>query len=112
MTNQETVIQIVDSYTEKAPSKLDELKKFDKKVRRPSTVFAYVFGTISALVLGVGMCLAMKVIGDIMAVGIVIGVVGIAMCIATYPIYKKMLRSAKRKNADKIKQMSDALLNA
>ena len=112
MNYRESIKKIAQSYEEKQPSKVDELKKLDRKIRRPANVFAYTFGTISALVLGFGMCLAMEVLFDLMAVGIVIGVVGIIMCVLTYPIYKKMLASAKRKNAPKIKEMANNLLNA
>ena len=55
-------------------TKLEELKALDAKVHRPAAVFAYTFGVIGALVLGVGLCLAMKVIGDLMALGIVMAV--------------------------------------
>ena len=111
MNYRETIKKITASYEEKQPSKVDELKKLDRKIRRPYTIFAYCFGTVSALILGFGMCLAMKVLFDLMAVGIVIGIAGIVLCLLTYPLYKKMLTSAKRKNADKIKALANDLLN-
>ena len=40
------------------------LKKLDNKVKTPVNIFTYTFGIISALILGLGMCLCMKVIGD------------------------------------------------
>lgn len=97
MNYRESIKKIAQSYEEKQPSKVDELKKLDRKIRRPANVFAYTFGTISALVLGFGMCLAMEVLFDLMAVGIVIGVVGIIMCVLTYPIYKKCLLLQKER---------------
>ena len=112
MNYRETVKKITASYEEKKPSRVDELKKLDRKIKRPSTAFAYTFGIISALVLGFGMCLAMKVLFDLMAVGIVIGIVGIVMCLITYPIYNKMLTSAKRKNASKINALAEDILKA
>ena len=66
---------------------------------------------IGALVLGVGLCLAMKVIGDLMALGIVIGIVGIAMVSVNYLIYRAILKSRKKKYADQVMALSDALLN-
>ena len=112
MNYRENVKKIIASYEEKKPTKVDELKKLDRKIKRPANVFAYLFGSVSALVLGFGMCLAMKVLFDMMAVGIVIGIVGIAMCLITYPIYKKILNSAKKKNADKINELANEILNA
>ena len=54
---------IANEYAMKDEKKVVALKKLDKKAKRPSNIFAYTFGIISALVLGVGMCLSMKVIG-------------------------------------------------
>ena len=112
MTTQiKTIEKIRASYTEKEVTKLDELKQLDKKVKRPAQIFAYVYGTVSSLVLGTGMCLAMKVIGNSMALGIIIGVVGIALALTTYPIFKVILKKRKEKYASQIFELTDSLLN-
>ena len=90
--------------------KLEQLKKLDRAARRPAEIFAYTFGTVGALVPGVGMCLAMEVIGSMMPLGIVIGVVGIAMVTANYFLYRAILRSRKKKYAKEIVSLSDELL--
>lgn len=106
--------KIRKEYSEEDTTKLDKLKSLDKKVKTAPMVFAYTFGSIAALILGLGMCLAMKVIGETttwMVVGIVIGVVGIALMSVTAPIYFKMLNSRKTKYADEILKLSNELLN-
>lgn len=103
--------KIRGQYEPKTTTKMDELKKLDKSARRPAQIFAYAFGGVASLVLGTGMCLAMKVIGDSMAAGIAIGVVGIGLCLATYPLYKKILSSRKQKYAEKIIACSNEILN-
>ena len=103
--------KIQNSYVEKKSSKLDELKALDKKAKRPTKIFAYTFGTIGALVLGTGMCLAMKVIGNSMALGIIIGVIGIALTSVTYPIYKALSNKRKNKYSKQILELSSELLN-
>ena len=110
-TEMKTIERIRASYTEKEITKLDKLKKLDKKVKRPAQIFAYVYGSLSSLVLGTGMCLAMKIIGSSMALGIVIGVAGIALMLTTYPIFKTMLKKRKNKYAKQIFELSDSLLN-
>ncbi len=90
--------------------RLEQLKKLDRAARRPAEIFAYTFGIVGALVLGVGMCLAMEVIGSMMPLGIVIGVVGIAMVTANYFLYRAILRSRKKKYAKEIVSLSDELL--
>ncbi len=95
--------QIANEYAPKDTSKIVALKKLDKKAKLPATVFGYTFGIIGTLVLGVGMCLSMKVIGDgstlFMTLGIIIGLVGILLVSINYPIYKKILEHGKSKYA-------------
>ena len=95
--------QIANEYAPKKASKVKALKKLDAKAKNPAYIFAYVFGTASALVLGTGMCLAMGVIGGgaplMIGLGIGIGCLGIAGAAANYPIYKKILTASKNKYA-------------
>ncbi len=110
------VQKIRTQYTEKEHTSLDELKELDAKVKRPANVFAYVFGSISAIIMGAGMSLVMTDIGsavgigDPMIPGIVIGVVGMVMAIASYPIYKSILSSRRKKYADRIISLSDKIM--
>ena len=106
-----TVERIRASYTAREKTKFDELKELNKKVRLPAEVFSYAFGTVGALVLGTGMCLAMKVIGNLMVPGILIGLAGIAMVSTTYSIYKAILSSRKKKYAKQVLSLTDELLN-
>ena len=114
-TEIKTIEKIRASYTEKEITKFDELKELDKKVKRPAQVFAYVFGSISSLVLGTGMCFAMKVIGATlsfaMPLGIGVGLLGILLVSINYPLYKSILKKRKNKYAPKIFELSDSLLN-
>ena len=107
------VEKIRQNYVQKTnrQTKLEELKNLDKKVKIPARVFAYIFGATGALVLGTGMCLAMEVIGNLMPLGIAIGLVGIVMVCITYPSYKKILASRKKKYANDIIAKSNELLN-
>lgn len=102
---------IREEYTEKQTTKLSELVELDRKVKRPAEIFAYSFGTVGALVLGTGMCLAMEVIGSMMPLGIVVGVVGIAMVTANYFIYKAMVKKGKKKYGRRILELSNEILH-
>lgn len=88
---------IVNEYSKKKDSKVLALKKLDRKAKLPAEIFAYTNGVIMSLVLGVGMCLSMKVIGDAFVIGIVIGIIGIIGASINYPIYKKILNRSKEK---------------
>lgn len=102
--------RIREQYLPKEDGKLQQLKQLDKKVRIPALVFAYTFGIIGALVLGLGMCFAMKVIGDAVWLGVLIGLVGIAMVSSNYFIYKAILELRKGKYGAQIIKLSEELL--
>ncbi len=116
-TDQEFLIQkIRTQYTEKEITALDTLKNLDKRVKRPANVFGYTFGSLSAIIMGAGMSLVMTDIGATVGItaplipGIVIGALGMALAILTYPLYKGILSSRKKKYADKIIALSNAML--
>lgn len=95
---QQEVLQIRNKYLPREESKLDALRALDAKVKRPANLFAYVFGAFSAIVMGAGMSLVMTDIGAVlglqntMVIGICTGVLGLAMALLTYPIYKAILK--------------------
>ena len=97
---------IAKDYAPKDSSKIVALKKLDNKAKLPATIFTYSCGIISALVFGTGMCLAMKVIGNSMVLGILIGIIGMVGCGINYPIYKKMLEKGKAKYAYEIVELA------
>lgn len=117
MKNQNTQIeQIRASYIPKQePTKFEQLKQLDKKVKNPAKIFAYVFGSVSSLVLGTGMCLAMGVIGTTlniaMPLGVGIGLVGMALMGVNYPIHKSILKKRINKYSQQVIELSDSLLN-
>ena len=117
--DQEFLVQkIRTQYTEKEHTQLDALKELDSKVKRPANVFAYIFGSIGAIIMGSGMSLVMTDIGSTIGVkesmvpGILIGIVGMFMAIINFPIYKGILGSRCKKYADKIIELSDDIMGA
>ena len=111
------VQKIRTQYTEKEHTQLDELKKLDAKVKRPANVFAYIFGSVSAVIMGAGMSLVMTDIGAVLGMtetmipGIVIGIVGLLMAIINAPWHKKILNRRRKKYAARIIELSDKLTN-
>ena len=104
-------------YMEKESTELDELRRLDAKVKRPASVFAYIFGSVSAVIMGAGMSLVMTDIGATvgidngMPVGITVGIVGLVMALLTYPMYKGILNSRKKKYSAEILELSDKIIN-
>ena len=100
---------IAKEYAPKNSTKIAALRKLDRKAKLPATIFTYTFGIISSLVLGTGMCFALQVLGSGligMAIGIIVGIIGLAGCGVNYPIYKKILESGKKKYAYEIVELA------
>lgn len=70
----------------------DTINSLERSKTMGANIFAYIFGVIATLVLGGGMCLVMLIENSIPALigGIVLGIVGIALCAVNYPIYKNI----------------------
>ena len=104
---------IANEYAPKDTSKVKALKRLDNKAKLPAEIFGYTFGIISALVLGVGMCLSMKVIGSgsvfQVVLGIIIGNLGILGTAINYSIYKKMQNAGKKKYAKEIIALAEQI---
>ena len=104
-------------YVEKESTELDALRELDAKVKRPANIFAYLFGSIAAIIMGAGMSLVMTDIGasigveNTMVSGIVIGVVGMILALINYPIYKGILGSRKKKYGGEILKLSEKIMN-
>ena len=107
---------MANEHAPKKASKVVALKKLDRKAKSPANIFAFSFGVIMSLVLGTGMCLSMKVIGDwstsMMIVGIIVGIVGILGVSINYPIYRKLLESGKKKYAFEIMELAKEISEA
>ena len=109
------ISKIRSAYTPKQKDALDELRRLDAQVRRPAQVFSYVFGSVSAIIMGAGMSLVMTDIAELLnianslPIGIAVGVVGLILAIVNYPLHNAILNSRKKKYAPAILALSDKL---
>lgn len=95
--------KIASEYAPKETRKVVALRKLDNRAKRPANIFAYTFGIVMSLLLGVGMCLSMKVIGngstEYMILGVIAGLIGIAGVSVNYLIYKRIREKSMDKYA-------------
>lgn len=117
--DQEFLVQkIRTQYTEKESNEIDALRALDARVKRPANVFAYTFGSLSAIVMGAGMSLVMTDIGSAlgayrsfaMPLGILIGTLGILAVAAAYPIYNRITKKERERVAPEILRLTDELM--
>ena len=106
--------KIASEYANKQTSKVKQLKRLDKWIRKPTIIFAYTFGIISSLILGLGMCLSMKVIGTgtlCFIIGLILGIVGIVCVSVNYYIYCKILERRKKENANDVLLLAQEIID-
>ena len=93
--------------------KMERLKMLDASVTRKGSIMALIIGVLGSLIMGVGMCIAMiwSEVGDIMfIVGIIIGLVGIALICVAYPVYSAITKRERERIAPEILRLTDELL--
>lgn len=98
--------------------KMAQLRRLDASVAQKATTVSLVLGIIGALILGTGMSLAMTDIGTMIGlsewvailIGIVIGIVGVVLVCAAYPIYNCIVKKEQEKIAPEIIRLTDELI--
>ena len=106
--NQE-VLNIRKKYLPQEESKLEELKRLDRLVQSAGTLESLCAGIGGCMVFGIGLCLAMGVIGHMKWLGILLGLAGMLGMFAAYPVYRKYFDKAKAQYAPRILELTAEL---
>ena len=114
----EEVESIRRKYSATEESKLERLRRLDASVTKAATSRAVTVGVAGALIMGAGMSLAMTDLGSAlgigngsMIVGIVVGVIGIALVSAAYGVYVRTVKRMRKRIAPEILRLSEELMN-
>ena len=106
--NQE-VLAIRQRYLPRQETALEELKRLDHDVQMSGTVEGLTVGIVGCLVFGLGMCMAMEIIGSSRLPGIFASLMGAAIMLAAYPVYRSISGKTKAKLTPRILQLADQL---
>lgn len=107
---QEEIKSIRQKYMAPEENKMDQIRKMDAAVTMKATIVSIVVGMIGALIFGVGMCCTMVWTEVLFVQGVVIGLVGIAILAAAYPLYMRVLRKEREKIAPEILRLTEELM--
>lgn len=110
-TEREEIESIRKQYLpiEKRVEKLQKLRALDRKVKDVPTIFSISIGVFGCLAFGLGLTCVLE--WGLIAWGVVISIVGIAISIPAYPIYQKTKEKLKKKYGEEILRLSEELLN-
>ena len=106
--NQE-VLRIRKKYLPKEETKLEELKRLDSLVQNSGVIQGLCAGIGGCLVFGLGLCLALEVIGHMIWLGVILGLVGTAGMLTAFPIYRKIFHKAKARHSPRILELAAQL---
>lgn len=107
--NNQEVLRIRNKYLPQNESPTEELIRLDQAVQNAGNAPALCLGISGCLLLGLGMCLSMQVIGNAVWLGIPMGLLGMAAMLCAFPVYKKYCQKAKEKHLPRILELLDQL---
>ena len=90
---------------------LELLRKLDKSSTRKSTIVSIAMGAAGCLTMGIGMCCTMVWAAAMFLPGIIIGVIGIAMMAAAYPVYVHITKRERARIAPQVLDIIEKLSN-
>ena len=112
---QQEVEEIRKAYLPKEKDPMTELRRLHAIPTQKAQAVSLAFGIIGVLILGTGMSLCMTELGAAlgslsMVLGIMVGLIGMAMTLAAYPIYSRTLKKERLRIAPEILSLTDKLL--
>lgn len=109
-TRQAEVEAIQKKYLPKEDDKMEQLRALDRSVERPGTIAAIIIGLVGTLVFGTGMSMTLVWTTSFLIPGIVVGVIGMALMGAAYPLYQWITKKERARLAPQILALSEELL--
>lgn len=115
---QNEIQNIRKKYVAPEENKMERLRKMDAGVTSKATMTALVFGIIGTLLLEAGMSLTMSDLSGklgmnqsmAMFVGILVGIIGIALVCCAYPLYNRVIKREREKIAPEILRLTEELM--
>ena len=107
---QEELKRIRRKYAPPEENKMELLRRLDRSVTEKGTVISLILGVLGTLIMGTGMACAMVWQGLWFIPGIVIGLIGIGILAAAYPVYNHVTRKERERIAPEILRLTDELM--
>lgn len=106
---QEEMKRIREKYTAPKENKMEQLRRLDRSVDNPPTIFALSTGIAGALIFGAGMSGVLEGSPSLFILYIIVGIVGLAIACMAYPLYLRLLKKYREKKAPEIMKLLDEL---
>lgn len=106
---QEELKRIREKYVPREADKMEQLHRLDQSVYRKGTAVSIAVGIIGTLMLGFGMSCC-TVMTEFFVLGIIVGIIGIAVVSVAYPLYCHIIRKERERIAPEILRLTDELM--
>ena len=107
---QEELKRIRSKYAPKEENKMELLRRLDAQVTQKATMYSIIVGVIGALILGAGMSCCLVWGGAVFVLGIIVGVLGLAIIGLAYPLYNRTLNKERKRIAPEILRLTEELM--
>lgn len=105
---QEELKHIREKYLPPKESKMEQLRRLDKRAENKGIIWSLCAGIIGTLIMGGGMSLVM--VWENMIYGIPLGVAGLLLVGMAYPLYVRITKKQREKLAPQIIKLTDELM--
>jgi len=112
---QEEIRAIRQKYLPPEEDKMERLRGLHRSASQKAKVVSITLGVVGALIFGTGMSLCMTELGALfgyyaMVVGILAGLVGLALVALAYPVYNRVKKKERARIAPEILRLTEELL--
>lgn len=105
---QDEIKSIRQKYLPPEPDKLEQLRRLDASTTRPGAILSILVGLTGTLIFGFGLCLAM--VWNRLFPSIVVGIAGLLVLAAAYPVYSFITARRRKQLAPQILKLTDELM--
>ena len=93
-------------------SKIEKLKRLDRRVQNAGFIESMTLGIVGCLIFGIGMCFGLDVFGGADWLAFLFGGIGTLVMLPAYPVYRRIYGKTKQKLTPEILKISEEIINS
>ena len=106
---QSEIERIREKYLPKEESKLDMLRRLDKKAQSAGMIPSLCIGVVGCLIFGIGMCFGLDVFSGADILTLVFMLIGTLVMLPAYGIYKRISEKTRAELTPEILRLSEEI---
>ena len=109
-TQNKEVERIRERYLPKEESKLDTLRRLDRRVQGAGTLTGLIVGIAGCLLFGIGMCYGLDVFAGADIWTLLFCILGAAVMLPAYPLYRLIAKKTRDDLTPEILRLSEEIM--